>query len=51
MYPYENYLYSVKRPHTVSLKFGDTFLNFINKLLLEAKASMYSSIKKICFLL
>ena len=39
-------MYNVKRCYTIRLKFGDKFLTSLTKLVLEAKASIYSTIKE-----
>ena len=39
-------MYNVKRCYAIRLKFGDKFLTSLTKLVLEAKASIYSTIKE-----
>ena len=39
-------MYNVKHRYAICLKFGDKFLTSITKLLLEAKASVYFTIKE-----
>ena len=36
--------YNLKYGHAIRLKFGDTFLNFLTKLMLEATAGICSTI-------
>ena len=43
-------IYSVKHRLSVRLKFGETFLTSLTKLVLEAKASIRSTIKEIILL-
>ena len=40
------YIYNVKHRYTIRLKFGDKFLVFLTKLVLEVKTSICSSIKE-----
>ena len=38
-------VYNIKHCHAIRLKFGDTFLTSLTKLMLKAKASIRSIIK------
>ena len=40
------YIYNVRHRYTIRLKFGDKFLIFLTKLVLEVKTSICSSIKE-----
>ena len=40
---------NVKHRHAICLKFEDMFFSSLTKFVLEAKASIYSTIKKIYF--
>ena len=42
-------LYNLRYLHAICFKFGETFLTSITKSVLEAKASIFSKIKKIYF--
>ena len=39
-------IYNVRHHYAIRLKFGDEFLTFLTKLLLEGKASICSTIKE-----
>ena len=39
-------MYNVKHCHAIRLKFGNKLLTFLSKLVLEAKAKIYSTIKE-----
>ena len=39
-------IYNVRHRYAIRLKFGDKFLTFLNKLVLEGKANICSAIKE-----
>ena len=43
-------IYNVKHRYAIRLKFGGKFLTFLTKLVLEAKTSICSTIRKIYFI-